>query len=81
MYLTTMSYERNHYISYNYYLFICISNLLLLCLHFFNLNLICLVFCSNLFQRDYNFMFSLHELYDTCAQCFIEARVHILYTF
>ena len=41
----------------------------------FNLNLICLVFCFNLFQPDYNFMLSLHELYDTCAPYLIEARV------
>ena len=63
------------YLYYVVYLFIRISNLLLLCYHCFNLNSICYVFCFNLFQLDYNLLLLLHELYDTCAPCLIEARV------
>ena len=47
----------------------------LIMLTLFNLNLICSVFCFNLFQLDYSLLLSLHELYDTCAPSLIEARV------
>ena len=67
------------FIYHNYYLFICISNLLLYCLHL--LNLICLVFFLNLFQLDYNFMLSLHEFYDTCAPCTLRPGFNQLFDF